>query len=330
MEAVPTRCVRVPVMPAFPRFALFLLAFACRCAQAAELEPQRLAEGVYAFVGDGGEPSAQNRGFAGNSGFLVGRDGVIVIDTGTSRQHGAAMLAAIARVTPLPVVLVVNTHATQEFIFGNAAFAGRGIPILAHRETVELMKQRCARCLENLKPVLGDALAGTTLVVPGRPVDGGGPLEAGGRHIELVFEGWAATPGDLAVLDTQTGTLFAGGLVTVRRIPEIRDCDFDGWLKALERLDARAPVRVVPGFGPVAGPEAISATARYLHDLDERVQALYARSGSLLEALDQAGLPAYEPWNLYASLHRRNAQHRYLQIETRDLGGDPRSVARPQ
>jgi glyoxylase-like metal-dependent hydrolase (beta-lactamase superfamily II) len=313
------------------RIALALLAFAAAHALAEiELVPQRIADGVYAFVGDGGEPDAGNRGFAANSGFVVGESGVVVIDTGTSRRHGERMLAAIARVTSRPVVLVVNTHATQEFIFGNGAFADRGIPILAHRETVTLMRARCAHCLENLRPALGAELAGTVLVLPNREVAGDTRIEAGGRRLELVHPGWAATPGDLAVVDTETGTLFAGGLVASQRIPEIRDCDFEAWLRALERLSALSPRRVVPGFGPPAGPEAIDATAAYLRDLDARVQALYARSGSLLDALDQAGLPAYERWTLYAGLHRRNAQHRYLQLETRDLGGDPRSVARPR
>lgn len=316
------------------RIALPLLAaLACNlpAAQAQDgLVAHEVATGVYAFIGDGGEPDAGNRGFAANSGFVVGASGVVVIDTGSSRKHGERMLAAIAGITPLPVVLVVDTHATQEFIFGNGAFAERGIPVLAHRETARLMQARCAHCLENLRPALGAELEGTSLVLPSREVDGDLTLEAGGRRLELIHPGWAATPGDLAVLDTATGTLFAGGLVTAGRIPEMRDCDFDTWLLALERLAALSPRRVVPGFGPPSGTEAIAATAAYLRDLDARVRALYARSGSLLEALDEAGLPAYEGWRQYAQLHRRNAQHRYLQLETLDLGGDPRSVAQPQ
>jgi glyoxylase-like metal-dependent hydrolase (beta-lactamase superfamily II) len=294
------------------------------------LVAREIATGVYAFIGDGGEPEAGNRGFAANSGFVVGESGVVVIDTGASRRHGERMLAAIARTTPLPVVLVIDTHATQEFIFGNGAFADRGIPILAHRETVKLMKARCAHCLENLRPALGAELEGTSLVLPTREVEGDTRLDAGGRRLELIHPGWAATPGDLAVLDTATGTLFAGGLATSRRIPEIRDCDFESWLQALDRLAALSPRRVVPGFGPPSGPEAIAATAEYLRALDTRVKTLYARSGSLLDALDQAGLPAYERWTRYGELHRRNAQHRYLQLEARDLGADPRSVAQPQ
>ena len=299
-------------------------------AAAENLVPRRIADGVYAFIGDGNEAAAANGGFAGNSGFVVGATGVVVIDTGTSARHGRRMLDAIARTTSKPVQLVINTHANQEFIFGNAAFAERGIPMLAHRDTIDLMRARCAHCLERLHPELAEELAGTQLVLPEREYRAGAVIDAGGRKLELLHFGWAATPGDLAVLDQSSGTLFAGGLVSVARIPEIRDCDFEGWLHALEQLQQLPLRHVIPGFGPPAGPQALASTLGYLQALDEKMKALYARSSSLLESVDNAGLPAYGGWQLYSTLHRRNAQHRYLQLETRDLGGDPRSVSLPQ
>jgi glyoxylase-like metal-dependent hydrolase (beta-lactamase superfamily II) len=192
------------------------------------------------------------------------------------------------------------------------------------------MKARCAHCLDNLRPVLGAELEGTRLVLPQRQVSASTTIEAGGRTLELVYLGWASTPGDLAVFDHATGTLFAGGLVSLNRIPEIRDCDFEGWIRGLGTLRELPVKHVVPGHGPVSGADAIRSTADYLRALDEKIRALYARSSSLLESVDGAALPAYEGWAMYASTHRQNALHRYLQLEIEDLGGDPRSTALPQ
>lgn len=294
------------------------------------LQPQQVAEGVYAFIGMPGEISAANRGFIGNSGFIVGPTGVTVIDTGASYRHGLRMLDAIARTTEKPVELVILTHAVQEFLFGNGAFAARGIPILAHGETLKLMKARCDHCLENLRPLLGEELTGTRLVLPTRTVDATTTLESGGRRIELHHFGWASTPGDLAVLDPQIGVLFAGGMVANGSVPDIRDCDFEGWQRALGMLRALKPARVVPGHGAVSGPEAIDLTANYLDTLDAKMKALYAASTSLMESVETAALPAYRAWPGYATTHRQNALHRYLQLELQDLGGDPRSTALPQ
>jgi glyoxylase-like metal-dependent hydrolase (beta-lactamase superfamily II) len=294
------------------------------------LEPVNVAPGVFAFVADTGEISPENRGFVGNSGFVVGDTGVVVIDTGTSYRHGRRMLEAISRVTDKPVKLVIVTHAVQEFLFGNAAFAESGVPILAHIETANLMRARCTQCLENLRPTLGAELAGTRLVLPQIEVSAGTMIESGGRTLDLLHFGWASTPGDLAVLDRATGVLFAGGLVSVGRIPEIRDCDFEGWLAALGRTAALPVKAVVPGHGPVSGPDAIGKTAGYLRALDQTLRALYAGSSSLMESVEAALLPAYSGWSMYPATHRRNALHRYLQLEIEELGGDPRSTALPQ
>ena len=327
-----TVCRMFPFLMSAMRFAaaaaIAMLPLALLAEEA--LQSEKVADGVYAFIGDAGEISAANRGFVGNSGFIVGPSAVVVIDTGTSYRHGQRMLQAIARITDKPVVLVVITHAVQEFLFGNAAFAERGIPILAHRETTKLMKARCEHCLENLKPVLDKELEGTRLVPPQRQIDATTTIDAGGRRLELIYLGWASTPGDLAVFDPDSGVLFAGGMVSIGRIPDIRDSDFEGWQRALRRLQEHKPGRIVPGHGPVSGPGAIAQTAGYLDALDHSIKSLYAESSSLMESVEKAILPAYRDWSMYATTHRQNALHRYLQLELQDLGGDPRSTALPQ
>lgn len=293
------------------------------------LQPEKVAEGVYAFVGTPGPITAANRGFVGNSGFIVGKTGVVVIDTGSSYRHGRRMLDAIARVTDKPVVLVVITHAVQEFVFGSQAFVERGVPLLAHSETTKLMKARCDHCLDNLRPLLGAELEGTRLVIPQREITATTKLDAGGRPLELYFFGWASTPGDLAVMDRTSGVLFAGGMVAIDSIPDIRDGDFDGWQRALPRLAELKPSRVVPGHGPVSAAGSIAATATYLDALDRKIRELYAQSTSLMDSVENATLPEYREWASYATTQRQNALHRYLQLELLDLGGDPRSTVLP-
>ena len=310
--------------------ALAALAILQNPSSAAEmLVPEKVADGVYAFIGTPGPITAANRGFVGNSGFIIGKTGVVVIDTGSSWRHGKRMLDSIAHVTDKPVVLVIITHAVQEFVFGSQAFAERGIPLLAHSETIKLMKARCDHCLENLRPLLGDELEGTRLVIPQREVTVTTTLDAGGRSLDLEFFGWASTPGDLAVFDRTSGVLFAGGMVAIDSIPDIRDSDFEGWQRALPRLAELKPSRVVPGHGPVSDAGAIAATGAYLTALDSKMRALYADSTSLMDSVEKASLPAYREWASYATTQRQNALHRYLQLELLDLGGDPRSTALP-
>jgi glyoxylase-like metal-dependent hydrolase (beta-lactamase superfamily II) len=300
----------------------YLLMLGVSLPSAAALQPIQVGEGVYAFIGDMGEIAPDNGGDIGNSGFIVGSSGVIVIDTGISYRHGKAMIDAIRRISDKPVELVVNTHAVQEFLFGNAAFAELGAPIITHARSADLMRTRCEHCLENLRKILGqEAMAGTRLVLPQTTIERSITLEAAGRTLELLYFGWGSTPGDLAVFDRQSGVLFAGGLVAAKRIPELRDGKLDSWLRALDQLGRVSARVIVPGHGPAGGAETIQATAAYLRALDDKVHALYQGGASLIDAVDIAKLPAYASWAMYPSLHRQNVLHRYLQLEVEELGG---------
>jgi len=302
--------------------ALLLLAVQF-AAPAAALDPVKVTEGVYAFIGSAGEPSVENGGNIGNSGFIIGSDGVVVVDTGISYHHGRAMLDAIARVTAKPVRLAIVTHAVQEFLFGNAAFAERGIPLLAHAKSVDLMRSRCGHCLENLNKVLGSRLMeGSRLVLPARAVEDSTVLDIAGLSLQLLYFGWAATPGDLAVYDPASGVLFAGGLVSNRRIPELRDAKLAGWLLALDRLDEIPARWIVPGHGLVSTPAVIGQTRAYLLALDAQVRSVYGSGASLLEAVDRVDLPQYESWDMYPAAHRRNAHQRYLELELAEFGSE--------
>jgi len=286
------------------------------------LEPAPVAPGVYALIGESFERASDNPVEVGNSGFIVERDGVIVIDTGISLRHGQAMIEAIRRVTDRPITLVILTHAAQAFVFGSAAFADLQVPLVTHERSAQLMRQRCERCLRDLQRMLGpEAMAGTRLVVPERTVEAFTSLALGDRHVELLYSGWASTPGDLSVYDPASGTLFAGGLVTNRRIPEVRDAKLDGWLRALDGLSQLHPKRIVPGYGAVGGSELIDQTARYLRALDDQVHRLYQGGASLQDAVDNSALPDFAGWAQYPQFHRRNVQHRYLELELEELGG---------
>jgi glyoxylase-like metal-dependent hydrolase (beta-lactamase superfamily II) len=316
--------INVPPPMRHALLLVFLLLALPHPSLAADLEPVKIVEGVYAFVGELGEPTVENEGNVGNSGFIVGADGVVVVDTGISYRHGQAMLRAIARVTGKPVRLVIITHPVQEFLFGNAAFAERGIPLLAHTESAGLMRSRCEHCLANLTQLLGSELmAGSRLVLPTRTVDSSTRLTVVGRELDLLHYGWAATPGDLAVYDRSSGVLFAGGLVSARRIPELRDGKLAGWLSALDRLEAIGARWVVPGHGPVSAPTVLGQTRTYLLALDARVREVYDAGASLLEAVDMVDLPQYRDWGMYPVTHRKNAHQRYLELELQEFGTEP-------
>ena len=280
---------------------------------------EAVAPGVYVVPGLPGDVDADNLGRVGNAGFIVGEQGVIAIDTGTSYRHGQALLAAIAQVTDRPVRLAIVTHTRQEFLFGGAAFRERGIPLHMHREAARLMASRCETCLKNLRRQLGDeAMHGTTMWQPDVAFEGSPRIDAIGRPVQVLHFGHSSGPGDVAVLDERSGVLFAGGLLDARRIPDVLDGDLAGWRTALEALRARAPSAIVAGHGPVSTVAAIDAEERYLAQLESRLTELLSRGVALSEVGDAAALPEFDRWDQYDTIHRRNASIVYVRLE-RDL-----------
>lgn len=301
------------------RFALGLAALLIG-APAGALEPIKIADFVYVFPGAGGEISKANRGRIGNAGFLLGPSGIIVVDTGVSYRHAREMLSAMRKLSKLPIRAVIVTHAQQEFLFGNALYRERGVKLIAHRKTAELIRARCEDCLRRLRQELGKAeMRGSAVVAPTTLVDESATLTEAGLDLDLIHLGWAATPGDLAVLERASGVLFAGALVDVKRIPELRDAKLTAWIAALPQLKAYRIRQVVPAHGPVAGPQAIDDMLGYLVALDAKTRELYQAGTSLAEAPQLGDLPAYRGWGLYAEQHHRNVHRAYLQIEEEDL-----------
>ena len=284
---------------------------------------QRLAAGVYVWPGAHGLPTAGNAARVGNAGLVVGPDGALLIETGVSARHGRALLAGIDALGVPPLRLAVITHAHQEFLFGIAALRERGIAVGMSAAAARLMLARCDNCLKNLRALLGEAeMAGSALLRPDRELDGLERLPGLGREVQLLHLGLAATPGDLAVWDAGSGTLFAGGLVDALRIPDLQDGQLPAWRAALARLAALPDLtRIVPGHGPVGGPELIARQLAYFDALEARVKALLAGGASLAEVTEQAELPAFRHWAGYDSLHRRNVSLVYLRLEQALLDG---------
>lgn len=275
-----------------------------------------LAPGVYMLPGSGGAADEANLGRIGNAGFIVGDSGVVAVDTGTSYAHGRAILAAIRAVTDKPVKLALVTHTRPEFLFGGKAFQDAGIPVRMHTRTARLMAARCETCLKQMRQVVGEApLAGTAMYQPDQQFDAPHAVEGIGRAVRVLYFGHASGPGDIAVLDEASGTLFAGGLLDAQRVPDIQDGDLAAWKKALAALRSLRVGTVVPGHGSASSSALIDAVEGYLVALEKKMRELVASGTSLLEVPDAGELPAYERWDQYELVHRRNASIAFLRFE---------------
>ncbi len=295
-----------------------VLAAACAAhdVRAAQPAAVMVAAGVYALLGSGGEITPDNAGRTANVAFVVGPRGVVVVNTGVSYREGKDIIEAVKSISDRPILLAILTHAGQEAIFGAAAFQARGISVLAHRSSAELIAARCDTCLRNLRSTLGeDRMAGTRVVDPDRLITGDVTLELIGRPLRLIAPPWSSAPGAVAVFDETTSTLIAGSLVSINRIPDMRDADPTGWRDALVNIETTRCRHLVPGYGPVGTCADVATFGQYFAELETRVEALMKAGVSLAELRNRCDLPQFAWWDQYETLHPQNANRTYLRLE---------------
>ncbi len=91
----------------------------------------KVADGVYAAIAKPGGLAS------GNAGFVVGDDGVLMVDTFLTPAAVEELIDAIGAETKLPIKFAVNTHYHLDHTGGNQVLAARGVPIIAHDKLID-------------------------------------------------------------------------------------------------------------------------------------------------------------------------------------------------
>ncbi|MCK4549053.1 MAG: MBL fold metallo-hydrolase [Candidatus Krumholzibacteria bacterium] len=252
--------------------AVFAALLAAGCSRQADIGGTglvRLDERVYALIAYG--PSS-SEGLGANSGFIVGDESVLVIDSRFSYNHARQLLKAIRSVTDLPVRYLVNTHYHPDHTWGNSIFRAEGAMILARPETSIEMERFSPIYMEYYKERKPDVFEMIKEVEPALPdsfVTDELSLDLGGIEAVVTFYGPAHTAGDLTVAVPSKRIVFTGGLVSNGYHPNMGDqgADFGNWLAALDKLAGAKPKIAVPGQGPAGDAGMIDLQRNYIIDL---------------------------------------------------------------
>ena len=289
------------------------------CVAASAAEPLRLeevAEGVHVYTGPHGEANPRNLGAVGNAGVVIGRDAVAVIDTGGSPEFGRRLRASIAALTGLPVAYVIITHAHPDHVFGSAAFDEGATAFAGHHKLARALAVRSPFYLDAFERLVGEAFEGARVIIPSIEVADETRIDLGDRVLVLTAWQTAHTDNDLTVLDLRTGTLFAGDLLFIDRLPVV-DGSLKGWLDVIAELRRVPAARVVPGHGPAsaAWPEALDAQERYLNALLRDVRREIAAGGRIESAIGRVAAEERDRWVGFDASHPRNVTASFTELE---------------
>ena len=280
------------------------------------LRLEEVADGVHVYVGPHEEANPLNLGAIGNAAVVVGATSVAVIDTGGSPEFGQRLRASIARLTDRPVAFVITTHAHPDHIFGGVAFDEDGTSFAGHGKLARALAMRSPFYLDAFERLVGSGFEGARVIAPSIEVSGETRVDLGDRVLVLTAHRTAHTDNDLTVLDLRTGTLFAGDLVFVDRLPVV-DGSLKGWLDVISELRGVPAARVVPGHGPAsaAWPEALDAQERYLRALLRGVRREIAAGGRIETAIERVASEERGRWLAFDQNHPRNVTASFTELE---------------
>jgi glyoxylase-like metal-dependent hydrolase (beta-lactamase superfamily II) len=258
---------------------------------------QDLGGGAWAAI-DNAAAKADESG--SNAGFVIGADGVLVVDTFENPAAAKKMLEAVREKTTLPVKYVVNTHYHLDHVAGNAVFAGAGAVVMAHANV------RGWERTENLKFFDEKPTAEQTAMVAGLYLpdvtyaDGATAYIGAKRGVELKYMP-GHTGGDTVVWDAESNVVFCGDLFWNKTLPNLIDASTKEWMETLDALVTQHPAaKFVPGHGDHAGDAGdVTAFRDYLAFLRGAIakeQAGGAKGDAVLKAVLPQIKAKYGDW----------------------------------
>jgi cyclase len=203
-------------------------------------------------------------GSGGNTGFIVGKDGVIVFDAKTTPDSAKEMLAAIAKITPKPVTHVIISHSDGDHVNGLSGFP-KGLTIIAQ----ENCKKEMIASKDSKFPAPQDYL-------PTQTYDKKLAVTIDGVKVQLFHWVPAHTSGDTVMYLPDEKIAFGGDMVDLTQFALMhaqKGGNSEGWIETMKGIIALNADTYVSGHG---GLETKAA-------LQERLAAVEARRAKIAE-----------------------------------------------
>jgi type 1 glutamine amidotransferase len=289
---------------------LFLSAMSAACLTGDFVSPPRqVAAGVYVI-------DSSDKYASANIGFVVLSDQVLLIGM-PHPDLVARALAEAAKVANRPVKTAVAMHARAGETAAARLLAEKGIEIVA---PVGLARK------------LGDGSSGAVHV---REFTDRASLGDGSQPVEGIDLGPVRGGSAAATWLPRARVLFAGELCCNGPRAELAGSDLLKWIAALRKLEALPSRTVVPGFGTVGGPEALTRQRRFLVEVRRQVAHLVAQGRPLNNIQAEVKLaPEWLLWMPYDHPQKDDieAVYRQLTVPFAPYGGraEPEPGAKPK
>lgn len=296
------------------------------------LRLQKVAENIYAVVpSTAGSETTLGIPQATTAGFVVGSNGVLLIETMINKRLYGQLIKLLRSVTSKPIIYAVNTSDHGDHCFGNYLLPEQTIVIqneFCHNNLTgnyEAIKQFMITLFGAGRGIEESVHRPANLVVPldqHMKIDMGG-----GTTVELINVGTAQSPADLFVRVRRSDrTVWWVGNPFIAESPTIPWL-FDGYfldpvsnLKQIYDMIGEDDV-VVPGHGRITDKGGIRFTIDYVLALQDKVTRAVESGLSLVQTQETVTMEEFNKgYQLFNWLHFNfNVPNAYKDISNQKL-----------
>jgi len=220
---------------------------------------------------------------AGTAGFIIGPEGVIVINTANTPFHGREILYEIRQRTDLPIKYVINTDSRGNHILGNEAFTDqRAVIISTPVAAVEMSDYK--HDLASRMAVGGEEgvrmrlrMRGIHFTMPTQEINQEMTLGVGGEEVRLLLPMAGTSPGNIVVYLPRSKVLFLGDLWQNGSVQKSTSADLKKWVEYLRKVQTWGVDFYVPGNGPPGDGQALDKFCKWLEGLEKSTAAKAAQ-----------------------------------------------------
>lgn len=235
-----------------------------------------------------------------NGGIILTQEGVVLIDTGHNPTDSREVLAAVRKLTALPIRFVINTEVHPDHMTGNFLFSPPAV-VINHAGASDAMRKADNPNRFNnptLAPEMREAAQGYRLVTPQIEYYEKTTLRLGERTFELLHLKNAHSEADTAVWLPNERVLFAASVAIPNSINNVRPfVTIPDILAATKMMKSLNPEVVIPGHGSFGTTKIFDDSERYYGLLVERVGAMVRDGKSLDQIKQELRMPEYADWS---------------------------------
>ncbi len=291
---------------------------------------EKVAGPLYVMHGPRGEPSKANHGFMNNPGIIVSKNGIILVDPGSTYGVGKKVVEEIAKVSKLPILAVFNTHIHGDHWLGNQAVkeAFPDVKLYGHAAMIEQANGENGASWVSLMEKLTDGLSkGTKIVAPTLEAKKNAVIEIDGQHFKIhhnpAESGKAHTNTDIMVEHVESKTLFMGDNCFVARMGRFDgSSEMHGNIEALTLAESLGLDHYVPGHGKSGTAKQVVAPFKaYLELMQKEVSKGFAaekQDYEIRKAIIEK-FASYKHWEGFQSNFGKHISKMYVEVEEREF-----------